>query len=284
MGTAVAQAEHGARVDEHVVQRPEVAVGVAEQGDVEQAPAVVGHHQVVGDLLGGRPRARRRPARCGRRGLVLGRVAEREQLVPGRGEERRDAADLGPLGHHGGPHVGVAQAGHPLLAGQAGDGLPGLVEQERVRRRVPAEQHRRGRPPPGGRCAPSAAVASSASSISRRQCSGRTSSCRQLKVTGRPVSRAMVAIQANSDSGLIMSLASSNTPEPASPSAMPMPISSSALAVVPAASSPSLARCRIVRVVEKPTAPASTASRDDLGHALDLVGGGLGVLAAAGRP
>ena len=43
-----------------------------------------------------------------------------------------------------------------------------------------------------------------------------------------------------------------------------MPISSSALAVVPAASSPSLARCSSVRVVEKPTAPASTASRTSL--------------------
>jgi hypothetical protein len=58
-----------------------------------------------------------------------------------------------------------------------------------------------------------------------------------------------------------MSLASSNTPAPASPRARPMPISSSALAVVPAANSPSLARCRIVRVVEKPTAPARIASR-----------------------
>ncbi len=39
-----------------------------------------------------------------------------------------------------------------------------------------------------------------------------------------------------------------------------MAISSSALARVPSASSPSLARCRIVRVVENPAAPASTAS------------------------
>jgi hypothetical protein len=40
-----------------------------------------------------------------------------------------------------------------------------------------------------------------------------------------------------------------------------MPISSSGDAVVPAASSPSLARWMIVRVVENPIAPAAIASR-----------------------
>jgi hypothetical protein len=87
------------------------------------------------------------------------------------------------------------------------------------------------------------------------------SSCRQLKVTGRPVSREILAIQANSPSGSNMSLATSKTPAPASPMARPTPISSSADAVVPAASSPSLARWSSVRVVENPTAPASMASR-----------------------
>ncbi len=58
-----------------------------------------------------------------------------------------------------------------------------------------------------------------------------------------------------------MSLAKEKTRCPALPSASPMAISSSAAAVVPAASSPSLARCSIVRVVDAPMAPACTASR-----------------------
>ena len=58
-----------------------------------------------------------------------------------------------------------------------------------------------------------------------------------------------------------MSLANENTRCPALPSASPIATSSSAAAVVPAASSPSLARCRIVRVVDAPMAPAWTASR-----------------------
>jgi len=68
-----------------------------------------------------------------------------------------------------------------------------------------------------------------------------------------------------------MSLASSKTPgtladprgwpAPVDARARPMPTSSSGEAVVPAANSPSLARWMIVRVVEKPTAPASIASR-----------------------
>jgi len=69
-----------------------------------------------------------------------------------------------------------------------------------------------------------------------------------------------VRIQLNSKSGSNMSLAISKTPAPARPSASPMPVSSAALAVVPAASSPSFARCSSVRVVEKPTAPARRAS------------------------
>ena len=55
--------------------------------------------------------------------------------------------------------------------------------------------------------------------------------------------------------------ATSNTPWPTSPSARPMPNSSSSAADVPGTGSPSIARCTIVREVEKPSAPASSASR-----------------------
>ncbi len=58
-----------------------------------------------------------------------------------------------------------------------------------------------------------------------------------------------------------MSLATEKTRCPALPSASPMAMSSSAAALVPAASSPSLARCRMVRVDDAPMAPACTASR-----------------------
>jgi hypothetical protein len=90
-------------------------------------------------------------------------------------------------------------------------------------------------------------------------------------VIRQPVPRDSSAIQASSASGSTMSLASSNTPGtaadppgrrgPAGDRERPMPISSSGDAVVPAASSPSLARWMTVRVVEKPTAPAAIASR-----------------------
>ena len=95
-------------------------------------------------------------------------------------------------------------------------------------------------------------------------------SCPVPNVTRQPVARDSSVIHASSAWGSTMSLASSKTPgtpddpsglpAPVAARARPMPTSSSGDAVVPAASSPSLARCRIVRVVENPAAPASTAS------------------------
>ena len=86
-------------------------------------------------------------------------------------------------------------------------------------------------------------------------------------VTGRPIASARRRIHSISRSGAARSSpsapagASSNTPVPSSPSARPMPNSSSSAAKVPGTGSPSMARCAIVRDVEKPSAPASMPSR-----------------------
>ena len=115
-------------------------------------------------------------------------------------------------------------------------------------------------------------------------------SCPVPKVTRQPVARDSSVIHASSASGSTMSLASSKTPgTPTDPSglrapvdarARPMPTSSAGDAVVPAASSPSLARWMIVRVVENPTAPASIASRTRA----DMVAISAGVASALAPP
>ena len=50
-------------------------------------------------------------------------------------------------------------------------------------------------------------------------------------------------------------------PRPSFPSSRQMPKISSSLACVPGTTSPSIARCISVRDIEKPSAPASIASR-----------------------
>ncbi len=57
MGATVAQAQNRAGRREHLVQRAEVAVGVAQDREVEQGLTVVLEQDVVGDL------DRRRPSR-----------------------------------------------------------------------------------------------------------------------------------------------------------------------------------------------------------------------------
>ena len=109
--------------------------------------------------------------------------------------------------------------------------------------------------------APSSRLAVIARSIqSRHQC-GAKSTASTWNVTGMSALSEIWRIQSNSDAGSAMSLATENTRWPVPPSAEPIATSSSNAAVVPAASSPSLARCRIVRVVDTPIAPASAASR-----------------------
>ena len=97
-------------------------------------------------------------------------------------------------------------------------------------------------------------------------------------VTGRSIAADRRRIQSISRSGAARSSpsapagASSNTPVPSSPSTRPMPNSSSSAANVPGTGSPSMARWASVRLVEKPSAPASMPSPDDGGHRLDVLG------------
>ncbi len=104
-------------------------------------------------------------------------------------------------------------------------------------------------------------LAATPRSIHSRQSSGLKSACSTWYVTGTPARMEISDIQANSWSRSQRSLATENTRCPALPSASPMAMSSSAAAFVPAASSPSFARCNTVRVVDAPMAPACTASR-----------------------
>ena len=86
------------------------------------------------------------------------------------------------------------------------------------------------------------------------------------KVTGRPMAAESRRIQSISFFGSSTSSpadpagASSKIPVPSSPRAAPIPKSSSSAAKVPGTGSPSMARWAMVREVEKPRAPAATAS------------------------
>ena len=92
VGTAVAQAQHGGRMHQHLAHGVEVAGRVVEQREVEQLAPVALEHQVVEDLVGAPalPGGQRRHALLGC-GLVVGRVAQREQLVH-LGPQQRDEA------------------------------------------------------------------------------------------------------------------------------------------------------------------------------------------------
>ena len=85
-------------------------------------------------------------------------------------------------------------------------------------------------------------------------------------MTGRWMAADSRRIQSTSFLGPTMSSpaepmgASSNTPVPSSPRALPMPNSSSSAAKVPGTGSPSMARWAMVRDVENPSAPAPIAS------------------------
>ena len=95
MGAAVGQARDGARVDQHLVGCPQIAVDVVRNGDVDD-PA--GRHDVVGQLV------RRHPGRCGALGQCL----------------RRPLVVAGGIGELEGP----GEAGHEIcLAPQLGQDL-----------------------------------------------------------------------------------------------------------------------------------------------------------------
>ena len=117
-----------------------------------------------------------------------------------------------------------------------------------------------------GRTATPSAWAASDCSSWRRHDSGSLLFWLMAYVTGRPIAAARRRIHSISRSGAARSSpaipagASSNTPVPRSPSARPMPNSSSSAANVPGTGSPSMARWASVRLVEKPSAPASMPS------------------------
>ena len=102
--------------------------------------------------------------------------------------------------------------------------------------------------------------------MSSRQSCGAASTWTRAKVTGRRMAAERRRIQSTSALGPETSSpaaptgASSKMPVPSSPSAAPIPKSSSSAAKVPGTGSPSMARWAMVREVEKPSAPAATAS------------------------
>ena len=104
------------------------------------------------------------------------------------------------------------------------------------------------------------------SSIRPRHASGAASICNIVNDTGSPRSSDSFTIHAISRSGARRSSpeapagASSNTARPPRCMARPSANSSSSAANVPGTGRPSMARCPSVREVEKPSAPASTAS------------------------
>ena len=107
MGAAVTQAEDGTAVRHHLAQRIVVLVDVAGQRGEQQRLASTFEEPVEDDRLGRPPLAlgRSRRARLGS-GLVVGRVAEREDLVPPRDERDGDRVLGGrPLLEQSGPHV-----------------------------------------------------------------------------------------------------------------------------------------------------------------------------------
>src|SRR6516164_10523197 len=103
-------------MEKHLADGLEVEARVVEERQVEELVAVALEQQVVGDLRrgGAEPLRDRRDARLGT-GLVVGRVAEREELVKRRrdvGENRIRERDL--LLEDAPPGLRVAHAAHAL--------------------------------------------------------------------------------------------------------------------------------------------------------------------------
>ena len=145
MGAAVAETEHRGRVQQHLAHRVEVAGGVVEDRQVQELVPVPPEHEVVEDLVGRAPLGRGEggDAAFGRR-LVVGRVAEGEQLVQVGPQQLHEPARARRLAENGGAHLGRAQPGHPLGQRQVGDLLVGPVVGEGVGGRLEAD-HDRGR-------------------------------------------------------------------------------------------------------------------------------------------
>jgi hypothetical protein len=145
MRAAVAEPDDRERVLEHRVDRVEVAARVVEEREVEEAPPLVLEHEVVRDRLGRTALARGDGADApfGAR-LVVRRIAEREELVPGAqqvGEERVRRLDL--LGEDRRAHLGIAEARDALRERQVRQGVHAGMQRERMERALQTHQHRR---------------------------------------------------------------------------------------------------------------------------------------------
>ena len=115
------------------------------------------------------------------------------------------------------------------------------------------------------------AASSSTRASMRRQPVGSCGVCAIAKVIARPLSRQNWRIHANSSFEPTPSDTISNTPWPASPMARPIASSSSGCECVPG-TRPCTERCRMVREVLKPTAPAREPFEREARERVDLVG------------
>ena len=173
----------------------------------------------------------------------------------------------------------VAQPRHALGERQLRERRVARLVAERVEGLVPDQQRRRPRADLRRRCRALARAASSTSASSSRHWSGSTSFWMQREGDRAAGSRAESRrIQSTSCARARRGPRPSRRRArarrrraPSSPSARPMPNSSSSAANVPGTGSPSIARCTIVREVEKPSAPAAIASRTIAAIARDVL-------------
>ena len=240
-----------------------------------QALAAALHHHVVGDLarllalaLRDRREARlRAPARSPadrRAGTSCGSRPWRRCAAIGSFESVRVVVRAAPPG----PRVARASRGAPSAGGGA-ICLPGRVEEERMRGALPAEEQARrplrdlGRQVPalgavllaGPQQAPPLVGVCAGSAGTRRSRAGPVSSREplhpiELRALGREVARHLE----HAVTDLARACGRCRSARRRS-------------ARVPGTSSPSFARCRMVRDVEKPSAPAWSASRTSVRHA-----------------
>ena len=146
MRAGIAEANHGVRREQHLPHVGEVAAGVVEQRHVEESAAVVLDEQVE-DLLDRVDSAARGAGgdAVARIGLVVDRIAHREQALE-RGEQRRhEAVQPGARGRVLGDEppaaLRVTQGDHPRFQVEIGDVPVRRAQGDRVDGRLQALQH-----------------------------------------------------------------------------------------------------------------------------------------------
>ena len=271
VGPAVAQAEDGVGVGEHLAAGVEVPLGVVGERGVEEVAAVVLRQQVEEQLGGVDAPGRGQPqhARLGR-GLVVGHVAQRVQaaVVDRAPPAPLPAARAGVVrrlhvGQEPGPEGRVAQRARPARR-------RAVPRQSRVGRERRAAGGRRtaarpaarpGAAPPGpGWAGPRPPRPRSGPGGRARPRDG-GGSAPARGTAGTPVRATMARTNSNSPSvSGQKSEISSTTPCPASATPRAMASSSSVPARSDGVGSPLAVRWFSVRDVEKPMAPARRAS------------------------